>query len=182
MTKPGAAIGSLLFAVGQPGLVAGLVPFWITGGWTGSGAPLVLQVAGAALLVAGVGVLAHTVIRFVVEGRGTPFPAAPTEYLVVGGLYRYVRNPMYLAVIATILGQAAILGSTSLLVYAAIVWVIVASFVVFYEEPTLSNKYGEQYATYRRGVRGWWPRVTPWKADESVQSHASDHSPASAPR
>ena len=77
-------------------------------------------------------------IRFVVEGLGTPFPAAPTKNLVVGGLYRYVRNPMYLAVIAIILGQAAILGSAVLLVYAAIFWVIVASFVRFYEEPTLA--------------------------------------------
>ena len=101
-------------------------------------------------------------IRFAVEGLGTPFPAAPTENLVVGGLYRYVRNPMYLAVIASILGQAAILGSASLLAYAAILWFTVASFVAFYEEPTLSSEYGEQYATYRRAVRGWWPRVTPW--------------------
>ena len=90
--------------------MAVLVPYWITGGWQGSGAPLALQALGALLLAAGVGVLAHTVIRFAVEGLGTPFPAAPTEKLVVGGLYRYVRNPMYLAVIAMILGQAAILG------------------------------------------------------------------------
>jgi protein-S-isoprenylcysteine O-methyltransferase Ste14 len=162
MTPGRAAIGSLLFAVGQPGVIAGLVPYWITGGWQGSGAPLALQIAGAVLLAAGVGVLAHTVLRFAVEGLGTPFPAAPTENLVVGGLYRYVRNPMYLAVIAIVLGQAAILGSASLLVYAAILWVIVASFVRFYEEPTLSRRYGEQYAAYRTAVRGWWPRATPW--------------------
>jgi protein-S-isoprenylcysteine O-methyltransferase Ste14 len=176
MTRRGAAVGSFLFAVGQPGLVAGLVPYWITGGWNGSGAPVPLQVCGAALLVLGLGVLAHTVIRFAVEGLGTPFPAAPTKNLVVGGLYRYVRNPMYLAVIAIILGQAAILGSASLLVYAAIVWVIVASFVRFYEEPTLSSEYGEQYAAYRRAVRGWRPRTTPWRGD-----HGSPRSEASAP-
>ena len=111
MTRRGAAVGSFVFAVGQPGVMGFLVPYWITGGWVGSGAPLALQVAGAVLLAAGVGVLANTVIRFAVEGLGTPFPAAPTKNLVVGGLYRYVRNPMYLAVIAIILGQAAILGS-----------------------------------------------------------------------
>src|SRR3954470_1037945 len=122
MTRRGAAIGSLVFAVAQPGVMGGLVPYWITSGWDGAGAPLALQVAGAALLAAGLGVLAQTVIRFAVEGRGTPFPAAPTEKLVVGGLYRYVRNPMYLAVIASILGQAAILGSTGLVVYAGILW------------------------------------------------------------
>jgi protein-S-isoprenylcysteine O-methyltransferase Ste14 len=163
MTRRGAAVGSFLFVVGMPGVVAGLIPYWITGGWVGSGAPFALQVGGAAMLAIGLGVLAHTVIRFVVEGLGTPFPAAPTKNLVVGGLYRYVRNPMYLAVIAIILGQSAMLGSLSLLVYAVIVWIIVASFVQFYEEPTLSREYGEQYATYRRAVGAWWPRATPWK-------------------
>jgi protein-S-isoprenylcysteine O-methyltransferase Ste14 len=163
MTRRTAAVGSFVFTVGMPGVMAGLVPYWITGGWQGSGPPLALQVAGAVLLAGGVGVLAHTVIRFVVEGLGTPFPAAPTQNLVVGGLYRYVRNPMYLAVIAIILGQAAILGSVSLLVYAAILWLIVASFVRLYEEPTLSSQFGEQYAAYRRAVRGWWPRATPWR-------------------
>jgi protein-S-isoprenylcysteine O-methyltransferase Ste14 len=150
----------------MPGIVAGLIPYLITGGWHGSGAPLAIQVAGVVLLAAGVGVLAHTVIRFVVEGLGTPFPGAPTKNLVVGGLYRYVRNPMYIAVIAIILGQAAILGSLILLVYAAVVWVVVASFVRFYEEPTLSSEYGAQYAAYRHAVRGWWPRATPWKEQE----------------
>jgi protein-S-isoprenylcysteine O-methyltransferase Ste14 len=168
MTRRGAAVGSFVFAVGQPGVIGGLVPYWITGGWEGSGTPLALQLAGAALLLAGVGALAHTVIRFAVEGLGTPFPAAPTENLVVGGLYRYVRNPMYLAVIAIILGQAAILGSATLLLYAAILWVIVASFVRFYEEPTLSGTYGEQYEAYRRAVRGWWPRATPWRGEHGT--------------
>src|SRR4051794_13876007 len=99
-----------------------LIPYWITDGWEGSGAPLVLQVAGALLLAAGVGVIVSTVIRFAVEGLGTPFPAAPTKHLVVGGLYRYVRNPMYLAVIASVLGQAGLLGSAGVLLYAAILW------------------------------------------------------------
>src|SRR4051794_11042144 len=152
----------------MPGVMGGLVPYWVAGGWDRSGAPLAFEVAGAALLAAGVGVLAHTVIRFVVEGLGTPFPAAPTKKLVVGGLYRYVRNPMYLAVIAIILGQAAILGSVSLVVYAAIFWLIVASFVRFYEEPTLAGKYGGQYADYRSAVRAWLPRATPWRRDGST--------------
>ena len=112
VTRGGAAVGSLVFTVGEPGVMGVLVPYLLTG-WDGSDPPLALQVAGAALLAAGAGVLAHTVIRFAVEGLGTPFPAAPTENLVVGGLYRYVRNPMYLAVLAIILGQAAILGRVS---------------------------------------------------------------------
>jgi protein-S-isoprenylcysteine O-methyltransferase Ste14 len=155
-----------VFTIGMPGVMAVLVPYWLTG-WDGSDPPLALQVAGVALLAAGAAVLAHTVIRFVVEGLGTPFPGAPTENLVVGGLYRYVRNPMYLAVIAIVLGQAAILGRVVLVVYAAILWAVVASFVSFYEEPTLSERYGEQYDAYRRAVRGWWPRATPWSGDSS---------------
>ena len=163
MNRRGAAVGSLLFAVGQPGVVAGLVPYWITGGWVSAGPPLALQVVGVALVAAGVGILAHTIIRFAAAGLGTPFPAAPTEHLVVGGLYRYVRNPMYLAVIAIILGQAATLGRAELVVYAGLVWVIVASFVRLYEEPTLARRYGDQYDAYRRAVRGWLPRTTPWR-------------------
>jgi protein-S-isoprenylcysteine O-methyltransferase Ste14 len=175
MTRGAAAVGSLVFAVGMPGVMAGLVPYSITDGWQGSGAPLAVQGVGAVLLAVGIGVLAHTVIRFVVEGLGTPFPAAPTQNLVVGGPYRYVRNPMYLAVIAIILGQAAILGSGVLVVYAAIFWVTVASFVRFYEEPKLSSKYREQYAAYRRNVRAWLPRAAPWTGGDG--STASDVDP-----
>src|SRR3954453_17526821 len=162
VTRRGAAVGSLIFVVAQPGLMGGLVPYWLTGGWESAGSTLVVALVGAALLAAGLGFLAHTVIRFAVEGLGTPSPVAPTEKLVVGGVYRYVRNPMYVAVIAVILGQAAILGRPVLLVYAAIFWPVVASFVRVYEEPTLSRRYGEQYDAYRRSVRGWWPRLTPW--------------------
>jgi protein-S-isoprenylcysteine O-methyltransferase Ste14 len=74
---------------------------------------------------------------------------------------------MYLAVIAIILGQTAILGRVVLVVYAGILWAIVASFVSFYEEPTLSERYGEQYDAYRRAARGRWPRATPWSGDST---------------
>jgi protein-S-isoprenylcysteine O-methyltransferase Ste14 len=141
--------------------MAVLVPYALTG-WDGSDPPLALQVGGAVLLAAGSVVLAHAVIRFAIEGLGTPFPGAPTENLVVGGLYRFVRNPMYLAVIAIVLGQAAVLGRGVLVWYAAVLWATVATFVRFYEEPTLSERYGEQYDAYRRAVRRWLPRATPW--------------------
>ena len=181
MTRRGAAAGSLIFVVAQPGLMGGLVPFWLTGGWESAGSPLFLRLVGAALLAAGLGFLGHTVVRFVVEGLGTPSPVAPTEKLVVGGVYRHLRNPMYVAVIAVILGQAAILGRPVLLVYAAFFWLAVASFVRFYEEPTLSRRYGEQYAAYRRGVPGWWPRLTPWDGDDGVaRSDAAPPSTAGA--
>ena len=113
------------------------------------------------MLVAGVAVLLLAFARFVVEGVGTPAPVAPTERLVVGGLYRYVRNPMYLAVAATIVGQALVLGQLALLLYAGAFLGVVAAFVRGYEEPTLTRRYGEQYARYRRTVPGWWPRRPP---------------------
>ncbi len=81
---------------------------------------------------------------------------------MIGGLYRHVRNPMYLAVVATIVGQALLLGRPALLAYAAAFWLTVAAFVYSYEEPTLSERYREQYAAYRHAVRNWWPRLRPY--------------------
>lgn len=120
------------------------------------------MIGGWIALASGAGVLLHAFGRFVVEGRGTPAPVAPTRKLVIGGLYRYVRNPMYLAVTATILGQAMILGRGVLVAYAAAFLVTVVSFVRFYEEPTLTRQFGAEYDAYRRAVPGWLPRLRPW--------------------
>ena len=95
--------------------------------------------------------------------RGTPAPVAPTETLVVTGVFRFVRNPMYLAVLMIILGQALLFGSRWLVLYAAIALAVVVAFARGYEEPTLTRTYGEQYLDYRRNVSGWWPRLTPWR-------------------
>jgi protein-S-isoprenylcysteine O-methyltransferase Ste14 len=153
-----AAAGSLLFLFVAPGVVAGLIP-WLITGWDAAGdVPGALVAAGVALTAAGAVVLLHAFARFVVEGLGTPAPVAPTERLVVGGLYRYVRNPMYLAVAATIVGQALILGRPTLLLYALLFGAVVWAFVRFYEEPTLARRYGAEYDAYRRAVPGWWPK------------------------
>ena len=151
----------LLFA---PGIVAGAIPWWLTGWRVREPLPywLALRVAGLLLLASGIVVLLHAFARFVIEGLGTPAPVAPTERLVVGGLYRYVRNPMYLAVGATIVGQALLLGQPVLLLYALAFAVAVAAFVHWYEEPTLLRQFGEQYERYRREVPGWLPRRKPW--------------------
>jgi protein-S-isoprenylcysteine O-methyltransferase Ste14 len=161
MSKVGAAFGSAVFLVAAPGVVAGYVP-WLLTGWRSSHPPPSLVVLGAALIAVGAGVILHAFARFVVEGHGTPAPIAPTERLVVGGLYRYVRNPMYVAVGATIVGQALLLGRPALFWYAAAFSLVVAAFVRGYEEPTLSARYGEEYAAYRRAVPAWWPRLQPW--------------------
>jgi protein-S-isoprenylcysteine O-methyltransferase Ste14 len=161
-------VGSLGFLVLAPGIVAGLLPWWLTGWRVREPFPywLPLRFVGVFLLAAGVVALLHAFARFVVEGIGTPAPVAPTERLVVGGLYRYVRNPMYLAVAATIVGQALALGRPILLLYAAAFAVAVAAFVHWYEEPTLRRQFGEQYEAYRTAVPAWWPRREPWDAGD----------------
>jgi protein-S-isoprenylcysteine O-methyltransferase Ste14 len=161
-----AAVGSAIFFVVAPGIVAGLVPWLISGWdvrWPISGFGVVVMALGSALLAVAILVLIRNFIRFVVEGRGTPSPVRQTERLVVGGDYRFVRNPMYLAVIAAILGQAMIFGSLALLIYALAVWAMMASFVRWYEEPLLQTRYGEEYRRYRQRVRAWVPRLHPWQ-------------------
>lgn len=167
MRRAMAAAGSAVFFVLAPGVVAGLVPWWLTGWQLRQPVPYwePLRVAGAVLIAAGAVVLIRAFVQFVVEGIGTPAPVAPTERLVVGGLYRYVRNPMYLAVVATIVGQGLALGQPALLVYAAAVGAAQGVFVRLYEEPALRNQFGEQYEAYRRAVPAWWPHPRPWEPD-----------------
>lgn len=124
-----------------------------TPGW------IVLRVLGALLIVAGAAVLLEAFLRFALEGLGTPAPVAPTDHLVVGGLYRHVRNPMYLAVAATIVGQALLFGQSVLLAYTAVFLAVVWAFVHWYEEPTLRRQFGPEYEEYRRAVPGWRPRL-----------------------
>jgi protein-S-isoprenylcysteine O-methyltransferase Ste14 len=163
-----AALGSLLFLAVAPGTVAGLVP-WLLTGWSSADPPLALRVTGALLIAAGAAVLVSAFARFVIEGMGTPAPAAPTEKLVVGGLYRHVRNPMYLAVATVIVGQAVLLGRSVLLLYALLFVAIVATFARLYEEPVLTRRFGEQYDEYRRAVPAWRPRLRPWRPPASTE-------------
>jgi protein-S-isoprenylcysteine O-methyltransferase Ste14 len=157
VSRAKAALGSFVFLLVAPGVTAGLIPWWLTG-WDGDDAPVPLRIAGAILVLAGAAVLLHAFARFVLEGLGTPAPPAPPERLVVGGMYRYVRNPMYIAVATTIVGQAVVLARPALLLYAAAFGAIVAAFVHFYEEPTLTARFGADYEAYRRAVPAWWPR------------------------
>jgi protein-S-isoprenylcysteine O-methyltransferase Ste14 len=128
-------------------------------------APLALRVAGAVLIGCGVGFVLHAFARFVIEGRGTPAPVAPPERLVIGGIYRYVRNPMYLAVCSLIVGQALLLGRPVLLAYAAGVGAMFFCFVRLYEEPRLRSQFGDSYEAYRRAVPPWVPRRHPWEGN-----------------
>jgi protein-S-isoprenylcysteine O-methyltransferase Ste14 len=158
------AVGSAVFFVVAPGVVAGLVP-WLVTGWAAEPMPAPLRVLGGLLIAAGLPVLVHAFVSFVREGRGTPAPVAPTAHLVVGGLYRWVRNPMYVAVGAVIAGQALLFGSVGLAVYLLLFATAVATFVHGYEEPVLQATFPEEYEAYRRAVPAWRPRVRPWRAD-----------------
>ena len=159
-TRARALVGSFVFLLVAPGVVAGVVP-WLLTGWEAREllpGSAVLRVVGTVAIVTGTAVLLDAFLRFALHGLGTPAPVAPTEHLVVSGLYRYVRNPMYIAVAETIVGQALLLAQPVLLAYAAAFLVVVAAFVHWYEEPTLSRQFGAEYDEYRRAVPGWWPR------------------------
>jgi protein-S-isoprenylcysteine O-methyltransferase Ste14 len=165
MRRSLAAAGSSAFFVVAPGGVAGLVPWLLTGWRLHRSYAWPWRVLGVVLVVVGAAVLVHAFARFVVEGAGTPAPIAPTQRLVLGGLYRHVRNPMYLAVVAAICGQALILGRPWLYAYAALVAATVWTFVTLYEEPMLARRYGAQYDAYRDAVPGWRPRPRPWRGE-----------------
>jgi protein-S-isoprenylcysteine O-methyltransferase Ste14 len=175
MRRMTAAGGTSLFLAVAPGVVAGVVPWWLTGwepGKATGGGWLAVQAAGAVVVAGCTAVLLQAFARFVTEGGGTPAPVAPTERLVVGGLYRHVRNPMYVAVVGAVVGQALLLGRPVLLAYAAVVGGLMAAFVRGYEEPTLSRRYGADYTAYRRAVPAWLPRLRPWDPDRPAATRA----------
>jgi protein-S-isoprenylcysteine O-methyltransferase Ste14 len=170
-SRRAAAAGSALWFLAAPGLVAGLVPWLLTGWEVDDAYWLPLRAVGVVLVAGGAAVLVHAFARFVQEGIGTPAPVAPPGQLVVGGLYRFVRNPMYVAVEAIVIGQGLFLGEAALLAYAAAIWIVMAAFVVLYEEPALSRTFGSQYEIYRRAVPRWLPRRRPWTQETTHGFH-----------
>jgi protein-S-isoprenylcysteine O-methyltransferase Ste14 len=159
---------SAVFFVVGPCVEAGLGPFLLTGGWSrGDGfTPQALwSVVGALLVLAGLAVVVRAFAGFVVDGRGTPTPAAPAGRLVISGAYRYVRNPMYLATAAMIAGEGLLLARPVLLIAAAAYLATLAAATRIWEEPTLARRFGASYAAYRDAVPGWWPRSRPWTPD-----------------
>jgi len=160
MTRRSAALGTATFLV-VPGTVAGLVPGWLTGWEVSHPQGVPARIAGVCLIVGGTAALLSAFGRFVIDGIGTPAPIAPTQRLVVYGLYRFVRNPMYLAVVGVITGQAMVLGDPGLLVYAGGVALTMHAFVVAYEEPTLRREFRAEYDAYCAEVPRWLPRLHP---------------------
>src|SRR5882724_6523705 len=154
MRRISAMIGSALFFVLAPCMVAGWVPWWISR-WTVL-PPLLgfvlLRILGGVLILAGLPVLVDSFVRFAVEGLGTPAPVFPTKHLVITGWYRYVRNPMYVAVVSIILGQGLLFGNVRVLEYGALAWLLAHVFVLAYEEPTMRATFGEEYQCFRANV------------------------------
>lgn len=160
-----ASLGTFLFFWIAPATVAGWLPWYFTR-WR-KAAPLFDGEAsrwlGALLVLAAAAVVIECFARFAWKGIGTPAPVAPTRQLVVSGLYRHVRNPMYVGVVTAILGQALWFGSTTLLIYGSFLFAGFFLFVLIYEEPALIRQFGAEYEAYCRAVPRWLPRIRPWK-------------------
>ena len=156
-----AALGSLAFLILAPGVVAGLIP-WLITDWRSlppGDAPGALRWTGIILIAAGLAVVIEAFARFAWVGLGTPAPVAPTRTLVVSGFYRFVRNPMYLAVTSLILGQAVLFANWGVALYGVVVVAAFHTFVTLYEEPTLRATYEEEYDAYCARTPRWIPRV-----------------------
>jgi len=160
-----AILASAVFFVIAPCVVAGYVP-WLISHWKMStpwlGLPA-LRVLGVVLMVAGLPVLLDSFARFALEGLGTPAPVFPTQHLVVSGWFRYVRNPMYVAVVSEILGQSLLFSNVEVLEYGGVVWLFFHIFVLGYEEPRLRLTFADEYRRYCANVPRWLPRLTPWR-------------------
>lgn len=158
MSRLRAVLGSAAFVLlGGPTIVAGLVP-WLLTRWEADDGPLALRAAGGVLIAVGAGLVIETTARFALQGRGTPAPFAAPERFVARGSYRVVRNPMYVGVLALIVGQALLLGRELLLAWAAVAALLFHLFVVFHEEPELRRRFGEEYEAYKRRVGRWLPK------------------------
>lgn len=151
---------AILFTVVVPGTVVVWIPRWILGptdipqpgAWTG------LQWAALVPLAVGGVVYLWCLYDFVARGRGIPAPIDHPRQLVVSGLYRWVRNPMYLGILFILLGEVAFFGSGLLLLYASIWFLVVSLVVLLYEEPSLRRRFGTPYERYSAEVNRWIPR------------------------
>ena len=170
MEKHEAYLGSAAFFLIAPGTIAGLIPWLITHWRIEDGTGLTSLIVGAVMTAAGAAMVAECFIRFARTGGGTPAPVAPTQKLVVTGLYRYVRNPMYVGVLLAIFGQMLLFSSAAMLAYGVAIWTAFHLFVVFFEEHRLQQKFPEEYPAYFTHVPRWFPRLTPWRQAPPAKS------------
>ena len=178
MQRVSAVLGSALFFLVAPCVLAGLIP-WSMTRWEFRPAFFGLEGArsvGVLLILVGLPGLVDSFARFALQGLGTPAPVAPTKNLVVTGLYRHVRNPIYLAVVAIILGQAMLFGDWRLVLLGALFWLAFHLFVVAYEEPTLRRTLIQSTRHIARtsaaGFREWFPGEHRSLVGDSPQSNS----------
>jgi protein-S-isoprenylcysteine O-methyltransferase Ste14 len=153
-------LGNILFFLAGPCLEAGVGPFLLVAvagrdDTNPTGGP---RVCGALLILAALGVLLDVFARFVADGAGTPSPAAPTRFMISGGVYRFIRNPMYAATASIVFGEALFFSQPILFVAAAVYLITTVALARFVEEPRLARRFGPSYDEYRRAVPGWIPR------------------------
>ena len=150
---------NLLFTVVVPGTVAGYGPWLIARGCGEPfGSPAWLLLASGFFIIGGI-IYLWCIWDFATFGRGTPAPIHAPKKLVVRGLYRYTRNPMYVGVLTVILGWVVLFQAFNLLIYALCVGIVIHLFIVFYEEPHLKKTFGATYEQYRSRVGRWLPRI-----------------------
>ena len=153
-------IKTIIFTFFIPGTVTVLIPYWLLSSRTAP-APMQLGVCryfGALSVLIGAAIYGWCAWDFTFAGRGTPAPSDPPKELVVRGLYRYMRNPMYVGILSILLGEAFLFASRRLFEYTAAMFLLYFLVVVLYEEPTLRSKFGESYRRYCASVPRWIPR------------------------
>ncbi|WP_315822293.1 isoprenylcysteine carboxylmethyltransferase family protein [Paraflavitalea speifideaquila] len=149
---------NLLFTILQPGMVSGLIPWLIAKDHYQLALSSVLsfdQYIGILVFIAGIIITIHCIVRFALDGRGTLSPADPTKQLVISGLYRYSRNPMYIGVMSILIGESLFVQSRSLWLYTLLIFIAFNVFIIFWEERRLRKDFGKSYEDYCRKVRRW---------------------------
>ena len=149
---------NILFTILYPGIVAGLIPFWIIGDKANdvfNKLAKLHQFAGLFSFITGFIIMTWCIASFAVKGRGTLSPVDPTKKLVVSGLYRFSRNPMYIGVMLILTGETLFFASYSLCVYSLIVFAGFNIFIIFNEERRLKKDFGNDYDNYCKKVRRW---------------------------
>jgi protein-S-isoprenylcysteine O-methyltransferase Ste14 len=161
ISKANAVLGTALSFPLGPGLVVVLFPWMLTHWHEGAPYPLAVRVVGIVLIAIGGILTVATFVRFPSEGSGVPFPTNPpsSRKVMVGGPYRYVRNPMYVSFVPEVVGQALLLSRPVLLVYLAALLIFLVLFVRFWEERTMTSRFGAEYEAYRKQVPAWWPHL-----------------------
>lgn len=155
------AISAAFTLFGGPALVLLYVPWAITRFRIPASEPPAQIVIASTVILVGLTPLLESIVRFIVIGRGTLVPVAPPRHLVVTGLYRYVRNPMYVGVLISISAEWLLFRSRGMAAELGIVALAMHLFVVLYEEPRLARTFPDEYATYKQEVRRCLPRISP---------------------